>query len=378
MPRDYYEVLGVPKDADQETLKRAYRKLARENHPDVSKDPKDVAEEKFKEISEAYEVLSDPEKRSIYDQYGHEGLSGQFGAGGFNMNDFTHYSDISDLVGDIFGDIFGGGRSRSRGGPQQGDSLRYDLELELVDVLTGKEIEIEIPHTAACDACHGTGGKDGNVKTCSKCGGRGQVQMVRNTPFGQMVSVSDCPACGGRGKVADEKCPKCRGRGSIQKTSKIKINTPKGVDDGMRLRVAGAGNASPNGGPPGDLFVVMHVRQNRQFERDGYNLWTGVTTTYPRLVLGGTAKVKTLDGKSVELNVPAGTQVGSVLRIPGEGLPKGGSTTARGDLFVRVRIEVPKTVSKEDRELLVKLDSSSNQESGSISKKIKDAIFGKK
>ena len=378
MPRDYYEILGVPQDADQDTLKRAYRKLARENHPDVSKDPKDVAEEKFKEISEAYEVLSDPEKRSIYDQYGHEGLSGQFGSGGFNMNDFTHYGDISDIFGDIFGDLFGGGRSRSRGGPQQGDSLRYDLELELVDVLKGKEVEIDVPHTAACDACKGTGGKDGNVKTCSKCGGRGQVQMVRNTPFGQMVSVSDCPACGGRGKVADEKCPKCRGRGSIQKNSKIKISTPKGVEDGMRLRVAGAGNASPNGGPPGDLFVVMHVRPNRQFERDGYNLWTGVTTTYPRLVLGGTAKVKTLDGKSVELNVPAGTQVGAVLRIQGEGLPKGSSTTARGDLFVRVRIDVPKTVSKEDRELLVKLDSSSNQENGSISKKIKDAIFGKK
>ncbi|MBO6083768.1 MAG: molecular chaperone DnaJ [Candidatus Methanomethylophilaceae archaeon] len=378
MPRDYYEILGVPKDADQDTLKRAYRKLARENHPDVSKEPKEVAEEKFKEISEAYEVLSDPEKRSIYDQYGHEGLNGQFGAGGFNMNDFTHYGDISDIFGDIFGDLFGGGRSRSRGGPQQGDSLRYDLELDLVDVLTGKEVEIDVPHTVACDACHGTGGKDGKVKTCSRCGGRGQVQMVRNSPFGQMVSVSDCPACGGRGKVADEKCPKCRGRGNIQKNSKIKINTPKGVDDGMRLRVSGAGNASPNGGPPGDLFVVMHIRSNRQFERDGFNLWTGVTTTYPRLVLGGTAKVKTLDGKSAELTIKPGTQVGEVLRIPGEGLPRGGSTTARGDLVVRVRIEVPRTVSKEDKELLLKLDGSSDQESGSVSKKSKGGLFGKK
>ncbi len=378
MPRDYYEILGVPKDADQDTLKRAYRKLARENHPDVSKDPKDVAEEKFKEISEAYEVLSDPEKRSIYDQYGHEGLNGQFGAGGFDMNDFTHYGDISDIFGDLFGDLFGGGHSRgSRGGPQQGDSLRYDLELELVDVLTGKEVEIDVPHTVACDACHGTGGKDGKVTACSKCGGRGQVQMVRNTPFGQMVSVTDCPVCGGRGKTSEEKCPKCRGRGSVNKTSKIKITTPKGVEDGMRLRVAGAGNASPNGGPAGDLFVVMHVRQNRQFERDGYNLWTGVTTTYPRLVLGGTAKVKTLDGKSVELNVPAGTQVGSVLRIPGEGLPKGSSTSARGDLFVRVRIDVPKTVSKEEKELLIKLDEGS-KDGGTVSKKSRSGLFGKK
>ena len=376
MPKDYYEVLGVPKDADQDTLKRAYRKLARENHPDVSKDPKDVAEEKFKEISEAYEVLSDPEKRRIYDQYGHEGLNGQFGSGGFDMNNFTHFSDISDIFGDIFGDLFGGGHSRSTGGPQQGDSLRYDIELDLVDVLTGKEVEIEVPHTVACDSCNGTGGKDGKVKTCTRCGGRGQVQMVRNSPFGQMVSVGECPACNGRGKVADEKCPRCRGRGTVNKTSKIKINTPKGVEDGMRLRVSGAGNASPNGGPPGDLFVVMHIRQNRQFERDGYNLWTGVTTTYPRLVLGGTAIVKTLDGKSVELNVPAGTQVGSVLRIPGEGLPRGSSSSSRGDLFVRVRIEVPKTVSKEEKELLMKLDGSSSAESGSVKKK--GGIFGKK
>jgi molecular chaperone DnaJ len=200
--------------------------------------------------------------------------------------------------------------------------------------------------------------------------------MVRNSPFGQMVTVGECPACGGRGKVADEKCPRCRGRGTVNKTSKIKINTPKGVEDGMRLRVSGAGNASPNGGPPGDLFVVMHIRQNRQFERDGYNLWTGVTTTYPRLVLGGTAIVKTLDGKSVELNVPAGTQVGSVLRIPGEGLPRGSSSSSRGDLFVRVRIEVPKTVSKEEKELLMKLDGSASSDTGSVKKK--SGLFGKK
>lgn len=371
MPRDYYEILGVAKDADQDALKRAYRKLARENHPDVSKDPKDVAEEKFKEISEAYEVLSDPEKRGIYDQYGHEGLSGQFGSGGFNMNDFSHFGDISDLFGDIFGDLFGGGR-RQRGGPQQGDSLRYDLELDLVDVLNGREMDIEVPHTVACDECKGTGGKDGRVKTCTRCGGRGQVQMVRNTPFGQSISVGDCPECNGRGKTFDERCPKCRGQGSNRKTSKIRINTPKGVEDGMRLRVPGAGNASPNGGPAGDLFVVMHVKPNHQFERDGCNLWTGVTATYPRLVLGGTANVKTLDGKAVELNIPAGTQVGAVLRMPGAGLPKGGSTTARGDMYVRVKIDIPKSVSDEERELLLKLDGGA-----SASKKSK-GIFNKK
>lgn len=369
MPRDYYEILGVSKDADESELKRAYRKLARIYHPDTTELPKEEAEEKFKEISEAYEVLCDAEKRRIYDQYGHEGLNGQFGAGGFNMNDFSHYGDISDIFGDLFGGIFGGGGRRQSSGPQQGDSLRYDMELELIDVLNGKEVEVEVPHTVACDSCKGTGGKDGKVKTCSKCGGRGQVQRVSNTPFGQMVSTGECPACDGRGKIPEEKCPKCKGRGIIQKTSKIKITTPKGVEDGTRLRVPGAGNASTSGGPPGDLYVYMHIRDNPRFERDGYNLWTGVTTTYPRLVLGGTANVKTLDGKTVELNVPAGTQVGAVLRIPGAGLPRGGSTTARGDLYVRVKIEIPKSITAEERELLVKLDGGSSSDSGTVKKK---------
>lgn len=359
MPRDYYEVLGVEKDADKDTLKRAYRKLARKYHPDTTELPKEEAEEKFKEISEAYEVLCDDEKRGIYDQYGHEGLSGQFGAGGFNMNDFSHFGDFGDLFGDIFGGMFGGG-GRRRSGPQQGDSIRYDLNLELIDVLNGKEVELEIPHTVSCGECKGTGGKDGKVNTCSRCGGSGQVQMVSNTVFGQMVSTRECPQCSGRGKIPVEKCAKCKGQGYTRKTSKIKINTPKGAEDGTRLRVPGAGNASTNGGPSGDLYVFMHVRDNPKFERDGHNLWTVTTASYPRLVLGGAANVKTLDGKTVELNIPSGTQVGSVLRIPGAGLPKGGSTSARGDMFVRVMIEIPKSVSKEEEELLRKLDTDSS------------------
>ena len=377
MPRDYYEVLGVPKDADQDTIKRAYRKLARENHPDVSKDPKEVAEEKFKDISEAYEVLSDEEKRRIYDQYGHDGLNGQFGSGGFSWDNFTHFEDISDIFGGSIFDMFfgGGGSRRSRGGPQQGDSLRYDIEITLLDVLQGKEVEISVPHTVLCSDCNGTGGKDGKVNTCPKCGGQGQVQTVRHTPFGQMMSVGPCPTCNGKGKTYDEKCPKCRGNGTVQKTSKISLKIPKGMEHGSRMRVPGAGDASPNGGPPGDLYVVIHVKEQDEFERDGINLWTGITVSYPNLVLGGEATVKTVDGKTVQINVPAGTQVGSVLRVPGEGLPRNGSSTYRGDMFVRVMIDIPKKVSAEEKELLMKLDSSVSQSAPKKPKK--KGIFGK-
>ena len=379
MPRDYYEILGVQKDADADTIKRAYRKLARENHPDVSKESKEVAEEKFKEISEAYQVLSDAEKRKIYDQYGHEGLQGQFGSGGFTWDNFTHFDDLSDLFGgSIFDMFFGGGGSRRSRGPTQGDSLAYDLELELIDVLKGKEVEITVPHTSSCSDCKGTGGKDGNVTTCPKCSGTGQTRVVRNTPFGQMASIQTCPTCGGKGKTATEKCPKCRGSGVKNKTSKITLNIPKGFSNGSRMRVQGAGDASTNGGPPGDLFVILHIKENKTFERDGDDLWTILTTTYPRLALGGTEKVKTLDGKLVQLNIPAGTQVGSVLRIPNEGLPTNSRSNERGNLFVRLKIDVPKKLSSEEKELLSKLDGFSDSSNGVANKpKKKSGLFKK-
>lgn len=360
MPRDYYEVLGVAKDASPDEIKSAYRKLARQHHPDVSKEPKEVAEEKFKEISEAYEVLSDAEKRKLYDQYGFAGVNGQFGEGGFNMDrDFSHYDDISDIFGDLFGSFFGGGGRRQQpNSPRTGESLRYDLDLTLKDVLHGKEVEITVPHTATCPDCNGTGAKDGKTQTCTECGGQGVVQQVRRTPFGQMMSTSECPRCGGRGRMAVERCVKCRGAGRMNKSSKVSIKIPAGVDENSRMRVPGAGDAGFNGGPPGDLYVVIHVKQDKMFERDGSNLWTGVTTTYPKLVIGGEAAVTTLDGETAMLRIPAGTQVGSVLRIPGKGLPKLNNANVRGDLFVRVRIDVPTKVTDMERELLMKLDSS--------------------
>lgn len=379
MPRDYYEVLGVQKNATPDEIKSAYRKLAKQYHPDVCKDiSKEEAEEKFKEVSEAYEVLSDAEKRKLYDQYGFAGVNGQFGEGGFNMNrDFTHFDEFGDLFGDLFSGIFGfggGNRSQQRSGPRTGESLRYDIDLTLKDVLRGKEIEVSIPHTANCSECKGTGAKDCKTEVCKQCGGQGKVMRMQRTVFGQMQSVSECPACNGKGKTPVEKCPHCRGQGRMNKTSKVSIKVPAGVDEGTRIRVPGAGDAGYDGGPAGDLFVVVHIREDKMFERDGMNLWTGVTTTYPKLVLGGEASVSTLDGETVMLRIPAGTQVGAVLRIPGKGLPKINSTT-RGDLFVRVRIDVPTKVSDMEKELLKKLDETAGTSSSSGKKsKLRDKL----
>lgn len=369
MPRDYYEVLGIAKTATQDEIKKAYRSLAKKYHPDVSTEAKEVAEAKFKEISEAYEILSDEEKRKLYDQYGHDGVKNSFGQDGFSWDDFTRADDISDIFGDIFGGMFGGrGRGRSRSSAQQGDSLRYDLEISLEDVLNGKKVNLDIPHAILCDACKGTGGKDGKVTTCKTCGGQGQVQRVARSPFGNMVTVSECPDCRGRGKTSEEKCPNCRGSGRVTKEAKISLNIPKGIEDGMRLRVAGEGNAGYNGGPAGDLYVVIHVKDDKTFDRDGANLWTGITASYPKLVIGGEEKVKTLEGETVMLKIPAGTDVGTVLRIPGKGLPRMNSTS-RGDLMVRVSVSVPKKVSAEVRELLMKLDETAGAKTKSKSKK---------
>ncbi len=378
MPRDYYEVLGVAKDSSPDEIKKAYRTLAKKYHPDVSTEPKEVAEAKFKEISEAYEVLSDPEKRKLYDQYGHEGVKNSFGQDGFTWDDFTRADDISDIFGDIFGSMFGGGfggrgSRRSRNAPQQGESLRYDLEVTLEDVLNGKKVNIDVPHSIVCDECKGTGGKGGKVTTCKTCGGQGQVQKVMRGPFGNMVSISDCPDCRGRGTTFEERCPNCRGTGRITKEAKISLNIPKGVDDGVRLRVTGEGNAGYNGGPAGDLFVMIHVKEDRVFDRDGPNLWTGVTVSYPKLVLGGEEKVKTLEGETVALKIPAGTDVGTVLRIPGKGLPRMNSSS-RGDLLVRVAVDIPKRVTAEQRELLTKLDSTAGSKAKKGKSKLRDKI----
>lgn len=373
--RDYYEVLGVTKESTPEDIKKAYRTLAKKYHPDVSTEPKDVAEAKFKEISEAYEVLSDPEKKARYDQYGMAGMDGAFGQGGFTWDDFTRGDDISDIFGDLFGGMFGGGRRRSSNpsGPREGDSLRYDVQITLREALEGKKVEIKVPHSVECKACSGTGGKDGKVKTCPNCGGRGQTREVRNTMFGQGVVVTDCPRCNGSGKTYETMCPECRGKGRVNKTATVQVAIPPGIDEGNRLRVPGAGDAGYHGGPPGDLFVYVHIKDEPGFVREGSAVHTTVEASYPKMVLGGTVTVKGIDGKSIELTVPAGTQVGEVLRIPGQGMPELG-TTSRGPLLIVMNVEIPKRTSAAEKELLLKLDETA----GSKKTRKASGLFTKK
>lgn len=366
--RDYYEVLGVSKSATADEIKKAYRALVKKYHPDVSTEPKDVAEAKFKEISEAYEVLSDPEKRNLYDQYGHAGVDGSFGAGGFNMNDFSHGDDLNDILSELFGGMFGGGgRSRSRNGPRQGDTIQYQLDIDLLDVLKGKKETITVRHSILCPDCKGTGAKDGKTKTCPDCGGQGQRQEVMRTPFGMTRSIVGCSRCNGTGKIPEQTCPRCNGRGRMNKESKVEVEIPAGIEDGQGVRLRGAGDAGYNGGPAGDLIVGVHVKGHKTFERDGCDLWVLTEVPYPKMVLGGSITVQNLEGQNIEVNVPAGSPVGSVLKIGGQGLPEYGRSY-RGNILLRLTVAVPKKVTAEEKELLMKLDSTAGKKSSAKKK----------
>jgi len=357
--RDYYEVLGVDRQAGEEEVKKAYRQLARQYHPDVTKEDPKVAEERFKEISEAYEVLMDKEKRDLYDKYGHAGVNSQFQGGGFNWNDFTHQGDIRDIFGDMgFGggnifDMFFGGGGRSRG-PRQGQSLRYDLEITLEEAAEGVKRELTLPLTVKCDACGGTGSKSRKEEVCQQCGGKGQVQRVERRGYSQFISVGACPKCGGTGKDIKDPCPECDG-GWTRKRQKISLDIPKGVDTGMRLRVAGAGEPSPDGGPPGDLYVVIRVRDHKLFQRDGSDLYLTQEISFPEAALGASVEVPTLDGKKAEVSIPAGTQPGEVQRLKGLGMPRM-EGRGHGDLYIRLKLVVPKKLTAEQKELLHKFD----------------------
>lgn len=353
---DYYEVLGLPKDATADDIKKAYRNLARKYHPDVTKEDKGHAEEKFKEMSEAYEVLVDEQKRKLYDQYGHAGISGQFSGGGFQWSDFTHQGDLRDIFGDagnfgfggsLFDMLFGAG---GRQGPRQGQSLRYDIELSLEEAAAGGTREVSIPRSTTCEACKGNGAKDGKVAFCPTCGGKGQIQKVHQRGYSQYVSIIPCQRCGGSGKLAEARCPKCGGRGQLGKTSKIDIDIPKGIDDGMRLRFAGAGDGSPNGGPPGDLFVVVHVKKHEMFQRQGADLYLNVGVNFVDAALGAEMEVPTIDGKA-KLTIPPGTQSDELFKMKGEGMPRL-EGRGRGDQYVRIKVRVPKRLNSEQKTLL--------------------------
>lgn len=347
--RDYYDVLGVNKEASEQELKKAYRRVAMKFHPDRNPDDKE-AEEKFKEASEAYEVLSDSSKRGAYDQYGHAGVEGMGGAGGAGGAGFGNFSDI---FGDVFGDIFGGGGGGGRGGPARGSDLRYTLELNLEDAVRGTNVKIKVPTLVGCDTCDGSGAKPGTkASTCTTCGGHGQVRMQQ----GFFSVQQTCPTCRGQGKTIADPCSKCHGHGRVEETKTLNVKVPPGVDTGDRIRLAGEGEAGTDSGPSGDLYVQVSVKDHEVFERDGKNLYCEVPIGIVEACLGGELEVPTLDGR-VKLKVPEGTQTGKLFRLRGKGVVpvRGGPS---GDLLCRVVLETPVNLTAKQKELLQELQAS--------------------
>jgi len=356
MSKDYYEILGVPKDASDAQIKSAFRKLAIKYHPDKNRDDPKAAEEKFKEVNEAYQILSDKQKRAQYDQFGSAAFEngaggpggfggfGDFGQGGFGQGGFGGF-------GDIFDTFFGGQGSRRSNGPERGADLRFDVDITFENAAFGVEMEIQVPKNENCDHCNGSGAEPGSsVDTCPVCHGTGQERVVQNTPFGQMVNVRTCSHCGGTGKIIHQKCKKCHGEGTIKIRKKLKIKIPAGVDDGTRIRVSGEGEPGIRGGAHGDLYVYIYVRKHPKFARQGNDVISEEKISFAQAGLGTTVRVETLDGK-VDLKIPAGTQNGTTFRIKGHGVPFLHSSR-RGDHHVVVKVETPRNINAKQRELL--------------------------
>jgi molecular chaperone DnaJ len=351
MPTDYYEILGVSRDAGKEDIKRAYRRLARKYHPDVNKEP--GAEEHFKEINRAYEILSEPETRNRYDRFGEAGVSG--GAAGFDPDNMGGFADIFETIFSGFGGMGGQATARRRTGPTRGEDLRLDFRLKFREAVFGGEKEIRIRHLETCQTCKGSGARPGTgSRTCTTCSGTGQVRRATRTPFGTFAQVSVCPTCDGAGEVIEEKCDVCAGSGRRQETKKLKITIPAGVDNGMKLRVAREGDAGLKGGPPGDLFVYLTVENDGEFQREGNDIKSDITISYIQAILGCTIKVNTVDGQE-DLTIPAGTQPNTVLILENKGVPKLGNPVSRGDHRITVKISIPTRVTGEERDLLEKI-----------------------
>lgn len=356
--RDYYEVLGVPKDADEAALKKAYRVLAKKYHPDANPGDKE-AEAKFKEASEAYSVLSDPEKRRKYDQFGHAAFEGGAGgAGGYGGFDFNG-ADMGDIFGDIFGDFFGGGRSaygRSSNGPMRGANLRTGVRITFEEAIFGCEKEIELTLKDECPKCHGTGAKPGTSPvTCPKCNGKGKIVYTQQSFFGQVQNVQTCPDCRGTGKVVKEKCPDCYGTGYISSKKKIQVKIPAGIDNGQSIRIAGKGEPGTNGGERGDLLVEVTVSRSPVFMRQETAIFSTVPISFATAALGGPIKIKTVDGE-VEYEVKPGTQTDTKVRLRGKGVPSLRNKNIRGDHYVTLVVTVPEKLTEEQKEALKRFD----------------------
>ena len=351
--RDYYEVLGVDKSADDATLKRAYRKLAKKYHPDVNPGDKE-AEAKFKEATEAYTILSDPDKRRQYDQFGHAAFENGGGFGGFDFNG----ADMGDIFGDIFGDLFGGGgRSRrANNGPMKGANLRARVNITFEEAVFGCEKELEIVLKDECTTCHGTGAKPGTSPvTCPKCNGEGQVVFTQQSMFGMVRNVQTCPDCHGTGKIIKDKCTACRGTGYTSSRKKIQVSVPAGIDNGQSIRIREKGEPGTNGGPRGDLLVEVNVARHPIFQRQDMNIFSTAPLTYAQAALGGTVRINTVDGE-VEYEVKPGTQTDTRIRLKGKGVPSLRNKNVRGDHYVTLVVQVPTNLNEEAKEALRKFD----------------------
>lgn len=354
--RDYYEVLGVGKSATEDEIKKAYRVLAKKYHPDMNPGDAEAAD-KFKEASEAYAVLSDPEKRRQYDQFGHaafEGGQGGFGAGGFDFNS----ADFGDIFGDIFGDFFGGSRrGGARSGPAKGANVRASVQITFMESITGCEKELSLILKDPCPTCHGTGAKPGTTpQMCPKCGGKGQVVFTQQSFFGTVRNVQTCPDCGGTGKVIKDKCPDCHGTGYISSRKTIKVSIPAGIDNGQSVRIREKGEPGENGGPRGDLLVEVVVARHPVFQRQDYDIYSTVSMSFAVAALGGSILIDTVDGKVV-YDVKAGTQTGTRVRLREKGVPSLRDRNVRGDHYITLVVKTPEKLSKEAKDLLKQFDA---------------------
>ena len=352
--RDYYEVLGVSRGASEDEIKKAYKKMARKYHPDLNPGDK-TAEEKFKEVNEAYEVLSDADKKARYDQYGHAGVDPNFGAGGFGggFDGSFDFGDLGDIFGSFFGGGFGGGRRANPNAPQRGESIRMSIAISFEEAAFGCEKAVTVERYETCDTCHGNGCAPGtSPEVCPDCHGTGTVQVRRQTPMGVFATSSPCPKCGGKGRIIHQPCKDCRGSGMVRKKKTIQASIPAGIDNGQTISIRGQGNAGKNGGPAGDLLITITVRPHELFRREGTSVLCEAPITFTQAVLGAELEIPTIDGK-VKYTLPEGTQSGTTFRLKGKGIPSINGR-GRGDQYVTVYIETPKNLNKEQKEALKK------------------------